>query len=159
MYTFIIGALYQIILAEILNTSLHPSLLSSSIQSEILRGKKNIPKMHSLNPNRTIPHPLNPTLFPHWRSRTLPSLPILLESTPRSPECLSLSICLRGEELGPECGTSGAEEGGWCWHFCDCLVQLNSELKDSRIGGLRVEKVRSGDVATKREECYEGRRE
>lgn len=79
-----------------------------------------IPEMHSLQPNRTIPHPLEPALrLPRWRSRTLPSLPrsSSLESTPARSEDGRPSL-LR-EEMGAEGGARGAEEGAgcWGWHF------------------------------------------
>ena len=68
--------------------------------------------MHSLQPNRTIPHSLQPVLLNRRRSRTLPSLCLLPESTSRRPE--SLSMC---EEVGgAERWTSSAEEGCSCGH-------------------------------------------
>jgi len=68
--------------------------------------------MHSLQPDRTIPHPLEPALLNRRRSRTLPSLCLLPESTSRRPE--SLTMC---EEVGgTERWTSSAEESGSCGH-------------------------------------------
>jgi hypothetical protein len=73
------------------------------------------PKMHSLQANGTIPHPLQPVLLYRRRSSTLPSLRLLPKSTSRRPE--SLTLC---EEVGgAKRWTSSAEEG--CgWGHCDC---------------------------------------
>lgn len=72
------------------------------------------PEMHSLDPNRTIPQPLGPTLLSRRRSSTLPSLP--LESTSCRSESLGLGSGLGGEELGAERWPGGAEEGAWGGH-------------------------------------------
>lgn len=68
--------------------------------------------MHSLDPNRTIPQPLRPTLGPGRRSSALPSL--ALEPAPRRPERLRLG--LRGEELRSKRRPGGTEECTWCGH-------------------------------------------
>lgn len=66
--------------------------------------------MHSLQPNWTIPHSLNPTPLRRRRSRALPSLAL-------RPE-LVLDIRRPGELLGEEVGIAedgarGAEESTW----------------------------------------------
>ena len=85
-----------------------------------------IPEMHSLQSNRTIPHPLKPTLLNlSRRSRTLPSLP--LKTTPKRPRRV-LSLSLRSEELRAECWAGGAEEGV-CWrHFRALSFCINSSI-------------------------------
>ena len=92
------------------------------------------PEMHSLQSNRTIPHPLEPVLFYRRRSCTLPSLCLLPESTSRRPE--SLTVC---EEVGrAERWTSGAEEGRCCGH-CGFVPLLLLSL------GWSIEKCESGE--------------
>lgn len=70
------------------------------------------PEMHSLEANRTIPHPLEPAPLRSGRSRTLPSLAaMVLESASRRSEQLRL-CSLRSEELlRAEGRARGAEEG------------------------------------------------
>ena len=67
--------------------------------------------MNSLQSNRTLPQLLGPTLLNglSGRSCALPS------SAAESCSCLSGSLCC--EEVGSECWTTGAEEGGCGGHF------------------------------------------
>lgn len=64
--------------------------------------------MHSLQPNRTIPHPLEPALACLRRSGALPSPAALLESLSKSSgaEC-RLGLGVGKEALG---GAGAAEE-------------------------------------------------
>jgi len=74
--------------------------------------------MHSLNPNRAIPQPLQQILLHRTSSsRALPSATSLLELVSRLAEDTRLCLRLRGEELGAERWAGGAEEGAGCGHF------------------------------------------
>jgi len=70
------------------------------------------PEMHSLEANRTIPHPLKPAPLRSGRSGTLPSLAaIVLESASRRSEQLRLCLLRSKELLRAEGRARGAEEG------------------------------------------------
>lgn len=85
--------------------------------------------MHSLQPNRTIPHPLHPTLLNlrsslSTRSRRRPSLckSLLVSGGAKCCSwCEGSFLCWdgRGEEGGAEGWAHRAEEGSWSWrHLC-----------------------------------------
>lgn len=91
--------------------------------ASLIRNRTNSPEMDSLDPNRTIPQPLEQVLVPNRRCRALPSLTLRLEPRSRRSEGLSL-----GEEVrGAECWARGAEEGLRCGHRDSSLKNQSEE--------------------------------